>query len=363
VAPARRDGPIGSWMLNATGGPDTPLAGFVWTVPPGAIFDETDFQGNVQPRLPLAVLPQFPEGGNETVMPWVFLAYRLDGEAVRIGGRVERPAEGVVTENGQTREMDLGQAFGPTNFLLNAEDLAPGDQVGFVVGSTAPTTVPLAVHVKALDGLPTSSEPPTESLDEFVGDARVEPLQPHGTGSGLQYGIYYRQQIHGAVFGEILSEARGGELEVVDASPIPDAGQGSARDVTISASKDGGGHGEASGYFLTTIGASGGTYDISVSMHGQAVEARNLLAETPRFSIDGEEDPLGAPLGRPAFSLVGDGTDGLDYRFHVSYVQAGIASSLSVAYWSLGAVLEELLGVPAATGFTVSPSLAGDVPP
>jgi hypothetical protein len=276
---AQSDAAFGPWYLAAMEVPEgtTPLAGFHWTVPEGAILESKEYDGFEAISLEVALL--LPEGGEleSYSVSWFSLAGR-DAELVSLHLGV--PVDVTVKTTPVLQDAEHVPVSTDPYLALVAGDFSEGDVLGIVLSAQgSATAVGLAFRV----------------LDEHLFDGDVEPagdaarflegvqaqgdgvaLATVGRGAGFQFAAYL--DINVGTFG---FEVQSGPVEVVDRLPTEAARPAvTARDATIASTfKPGagadGGWGLAMALYWGDIGAA--SWELAGSVHGRDVQESGVL--------------------------------------------------------------------------------------
>lgn len=375
------------FVLPATTGPEGNLTAFRWTVPEGSVIG---LRTSAQTGLVLEAVPIIPEGSNVT--QWCLFAFRqkegkayvagdpdaasglLAGQSIAFAGAV--PALGGIMcsyEHERTTRDPL--ATGPNVTMVAASDLPSFivyqdilihdlDNLFFAVAAKGAAPGEFGIAFRILQQFPTTQEKPSPSLDAFVmerGANRPRGLTPTGQGAGLQIS-HWRAHYGVGAGGAILAtyEERAGDI--VFATPVVDGRPATAVwNFNVSSTyEDAGGWSTFAGGYVGICAT--GRWAAWANLNGPHAAARNLIMQ---HSICTYVYPYIAELvlfGSPSVRYYGGGADKAAATLEILVHNGGIEQ-----FWfdhvSLGATLEELLGMPSHTGRFVASGLTGNFPP
>ncbi len=373
------------FVLPATTSPEGNLTAFRWTVPAGAVIG---LRSATQTGLVLEAVPVIPRNSNVT--QWCLFAFRQKEGIAYVAGDPGAPIgllgtsalSGVVPALGgitcnfeQERTTRDPTASGP-NITVVPALIAPSfivyqdvliqdlDNLFFVVAAKGPLSGEFGMAFRLLQQFPTTQEKASPSFETFVlerGANRPRGLNPTGHGVGLQVN-HWRANYGVGAGGAILAtyEERAGNIAF--ATPVVDGRPATAVwNFNVSSSYENAGGWSSSVGSYAGICATG-RWAAWANLNGPHAAARNLIMQ---HSICTYIYPYIAELilfGSPAFRFYGGGADQAEATFEI-LVHNGAIEAMWFNHVSLGATLEELIGMPSNNARYVASGVTGNFPP
>lgn len=328
-------------LLSMETGPHSPVAAFEWKVPSGGV-NPTNWDKSVS-TVSLEVVPVYPPGQPRTVTQFVLAFFEVEGGKATWLSQHSRGTWHEVYRTGPVEERsDYAYVGSAGSYYWPADDrLEDGETVYVVLAVRSEKPGEFGLALRVLDHDPDwGQEYPPADLDAFLNN--VTGRAPHalprlGTGQGFSFPVY--------VDGRELWQAgyEGWTPYVTFRDDLPTQGRPmvGARDFTAEFSFD-----AESGYGAGTAGVWGygslGSWSVQGTLHGTEYARSDDLGPA---ILGYASEPYWSGSG---YWVTAEGPGGAEATFQAKWADGLMSDWVWFVHFSLGATLEELLGMPAA---------------
>lgn len=329
------------WFLaSMPAGPDRPVAGFSWRVPPGAVVP-TDWDSSVT-TIALEVAPVYPPGAESLVTQYILSSFVLDSGQAVLTNQYSRGTWDEVYRTGPLVESFHYPYSGKDGgyFWLCCDRFKAGDTIYFVLAAEAERPTEMGLAFRAINHDPdTSKEFAPKDFIAFqsnVTGRTPQALERLGTGLGFSFPVYVD------VRGLFVYGYEGWTKDVVfrDNLPLNPRPMVTGRDFQAEfnlPTARGFGWG-VGGYWG---GGANGKWDTRLSIHGPEQEVKGTIA--PAYlgnAVSSYWDGSG-------YITQGEGDGPSTAKFHLTVADTSDTDVIYFVHLDFGATLKELIGHPA----------------
>lgn len=345
------------FFLNASSGPDGPIASYKWRIPEGAIRLRPLVQGGSAAEIRFEIVPIF---SNETsIEEFAVLVVSANEQARVIWRYVDGPQAGISRLNlTQESMVELHPTFEAGFGSPSAQGLSVGDELVFIVAAKSPRPAPFGLLLSPVADRPGQPEEgATDSATLLDGREPVE-LPRFAQGSGLQVALYTLDNVFlPGNPGLIIHEETRSESMVVDDKRRQDTEPvATMRQTSITATFPAKGFSESFVFYFVgglTPCPLLGTFDINATMHGTPAGYHNVFVTGVPVDVTG--------WASLQASAEGEGPAITSFTLDIDHA-CGFEFGL-MRQFDLGATLETLTGARALPQSTTMPGLLGEFPP